>query len=104
MSQRIALPAPPADLFIVMGVAIGADVEPGYLLRAQMRRHRILVLLAPASIDHRLEEAAAAELHSVPRRPRQRTDGRRQEVQGDRSRCSGHPGTGSSQTHPWREV
>jgi hypothetical protein len=33
-----------------MGVAVGADVEPGYLLRAQMRRHRILVLLAPRAL------------------------------------------------------
>jgi hypothetical protein len=60
-----------------MGVAVGADVEPRHLLRAQMRRYRILVLLAPTRIDHRLEEAAAAELHSVPRRSRQRTDDRR---------------------------
>jgi hypothetical protein len=60
-----------------MGVAVGADVEPGHLLRPQMRRHRILVLLAPAGVDHRFEEAAAAELNGVPRRPRQRTDDRR---------------------------
>jgi hypothetical protein len=33
-----------------MGVAVGADVEPGHLLRAQMRRHRILILLAPAGL------------------------------------------------------
>src|ERR1700730_1538950 len=63
VGQRITLPTPPADLFVVMGVAVGADVEPRHLLRAQMRRYRILVLLAPARIDHRLEEAAAGELN-----------------------------------------
>src|SRR5580704_13895229 len=77
MGQRITLPAPPADLFVVMGVAVGADVEPGHLLRAEMRRHRILVLLAPAGVDHRFEEAAAAEQNGVPRRPRRRADDRR---------------------------
>ena len=30
--------------------------------------------------------------------------GRRQEAQRDRSRCSGSPGTGGSQTHPWWEM
>ena len=39
-----------------MRVAVGADVEPGDFLRAQMRRDRVLVLLAPARVDHRLEK------------------------------------------------
>src|SRR5215467_2585651 len=41
-----------------------------------MGRDSILVLFAPAGIDHRLEETAPAELRGVPCRPRQRTDDR----------------------------
>jgi hypothetical protein len=53
-----------------MRVAIGADVEPGDFLRAQMGRDRILVLLAPARVDHRFEKMAPAKLRGVPGRPR----------------------------------
>ncbi len=55
--RRIALPAHAADLFVVMRVAVGADVEPGGFLRAQEDRDRVLVLLAVARIDHGFEEA-----------------------------------------------
>src|SRR6516162_8503557 len=41
-----------------------------------MGRDSILVLFAPAGIDHRLEKTAPAELHGVPGRPWQRTDDR----------------------------
>src|SRR5271168_223474 len=41
-----------------------------------MGRDRILVLFAPARIDHRLEETSPAQLRGVPGRPRQRTDDR----------------------------
>jgi hypothetical protein len=46
VGQRIALPAHAADLLIEMRIAIGADVEPSSLLRAQIDRNRIFVLLA----------------------------------------------------------
>src|SRR5579885_2852495 len=72
VGERIALPRKPADLLVVMRIAVGADVEPGDLLRAQMGRDRVLVLLAPAGVDHRLEKAAIAEHRGVPGRARQR--------------------------------
>ena len=59
--QRIALPAHAADFFVVMRVAVGADIEPGGLLRAQMHGDRVLVLLAVARMHHRLDEALGAQ-------------------------------------------
>ena len=76
VGQRIALPAHAADFLVVMRVAVGDDVEAGDLLRAHEARHRVLVLLAVARVDHRLEEALAAEHRRVPGRPRQRADDR----------------------------
>ncbi|MBV8166789.1 MAG: hypothetical protein JO021_08350, partial [Alphaproteobacteria bacterium] len=73
---RVALPAHAADLLVVMGVAVGDDVEAGRLLVAQMHRNRVLVLLAIARVHHRLEKALAAEHGRVPGRPRQRADDR----------------------------
>jgi len=55
--QRIALPAHAADLLVEMRVAIGTDVEAGRLLRAQIDRNRVFVLLAVAQVHHRLEKA-----------------------------------------------
>ncbi len=62
MGQGIALPAHAADLLVEMRVAIGDDIEPGGLLRAQIDRDRILVLLAPAQIHHRFEKLEAPRL------------------------------------------
>jgi hypothetical protein len=76
VGKRIALPAHAPDLFVVMGVAVGADVEARRFLRAQKARDRVLVLLAVARIDHGFEEAARAEHRVVPIWPRQRADDR----------------------------
>ena len=76
MRDRIALPAHAADFFVVMRIAVGADVQPGDFLRAQERRHGVLVLLAVARIDHRLEKTLRAERRIVPGRARQRSDDR----------------------------
>ncbi len=56
-ARRVAMPAHAADLFVVMRVAVGDDVEPGGFLRAQEDRDRVLVLLAVARMDHGFEEA-----------------------------------------------
>src|SRR5262249_17956761 len=76
VGERIALPAHAADLLVVMGVAVGADVETGGFLRAQMRRDRVLVLLAVARVEHGFEEALGAEGGVVPGRAGQRADDR----------------------------
>ena len=81
--QRIALPAHAPDFLVEVRIAVGADVEAGDLLRAQMHRDRVFVLLAVAGIDHGFEKAPGAEHGGVPGRPRQRTDdGRRQRFSG----------------------
>jgi len=72
--QRIALPAHAADFFVIVRIAVGTDIEPRGLLRAQMHRDRILVLLAVAGMEHGFEKALGAENSGVPRRPRQRAD------------------------------
>ena len=76
VGERIALPAHAAYFLVVMGVAVGTDVEAGDFLRAQEGRHRVLVLLAVARVHHRLEEALGAERSGVPGRARQRADNR----------------------------
>jgi hypothetical protein len=76
VGERIALPAHAAHLLVVMGVSVGDDVEPCGFLRAQEAGDGVLVLLAVARIDHRLEKALRAQHCGVPGRPRQRADDR----------------------------
>ncbi|MCZ7562673.1 MAG: hypothetical protein M5U08_01795 [Burkholderiales bacterium] len=72
--RRIARPALAAHVLVEAAVAVGADVEAGELLLAQVDRERIGVLLAKARVHHRVEERARAEVLGVPARPRQRSD------------------------------
>ena len=60
--ERIVGPALAADFVVEMRVAVGADVEPGDFLRVQIDRDRVDVLLAEAGVDHRVEEAARAQI------------------------------------------
>jgi hypothetical protein len=81
--QGIALPAHASDFIVVVRVAVGTDIEARSLLRAQMYRDRVLVLLAVAGIEHGFKKALGTENGSVPGRPRQRTnDGCRQRFSG----------------------
>src|SRR6516165_10111555 len=72
--QRIALPTHATDLLVEMRVTVGDDVETSGLLRAQVDRYRILVLLAVAQVHHRLEETLRPQSRGVPARARQRSD------------------------------
>ena len=74
---RVARPAAPADLIVVMGVAVGQDVEPGGLLVFYVDPDRIGVLLAEPCIDHGLQERALAQSFGEPIGPRQGADKRR---------------------------
>src|SRR6266851_2414062 len=73
------MPPRPADVGVEAAVAIGHDVEPGQFLVADVAGERVLILLAEAPRDHRLEEMPGAEIFRVPARARQRAgDGGRQ--------------------------
>ncbi|HEX5471212.1 MAG TPA: hypothetical protein VFW73_04970 [Lacipirellulaceae bacterium] len=67
-----------------MGIAVGGDIEAGNLLLVQIYGNRIDVLLAKAVVDHRIHEAAVAELFGIPTWPRQRSGnrGRKNDVLG----------------------
>src|ERR1700691_2461383 len=74
VGERIALPAHPADLGVIVRVPVSANVEPGNFLRAQKGRYGILVLLAVVGVYHRLKKTSGTEHRVVPLRPRQRSD------------------------------
>jgi hypothetical protein len=52
--RRVAGPALPADVVVEAAVTVGADVEPGKLLVAQITGYRIDILLAVSAADHRI--------------------------------------------------
>src|SRR5208282_832710 len=84
MMRRIAGPALPADIVVETAVAVGADIKPGDFLIAQIARQRVDILLAVATIDHRVEEDTSAKILGIPARPRQRAGdrGRQHDVLG----------------------
>jgi hypothetical protein len=49
-------------------VAVGEDVEAGDQLLGHVADERVLVLLAEAGLDHRLEEGSQPEVLGVPTR------------------------------------
>jgi hypothetical protein len=87
--RRIREPVVSSDVGIEAAVAVRDDVQTRGFLVAQIHRNGVQVLLPIAALDHRVAEAAPAEVFRIPPGPRQRADdrGRQNDARGRFVHC-----------------